>query len=103
MNEENMIQEAQVEPAQVSELEKPNSCCAWRKKINSEIIMLAIIGVLFGMAIKTEVSKRVNIADKAVYGKQAYDLAKPQEETATEEAVPTDGAEPSEQPATPQQ
>jgi hypothetical protein len=44
-------------------------------KISSELIIIALIGFLFGMAIKTEFGKRINVTDKAFYGKQGYDFA----------------------------
>jgi len=46
-----------------------------KEKISVELLMILIIGFLFGIAIKTEVGKRINIADKTFYGKQGYDFA----------------------------
>ena len=45
-----------------------------KEKISVELLMILIIGFLFGIAIKTEVGKRINIADKTFYGKQGYNF-----------------------------
>ena len=75
MAEENKIQDAQVESADSTQ--EQNEGKKW-KKISSDLIMILIIGVLFGIAIKTEVAKRINVVDSSFYGKQGYDLAEMQ-------------------------
>jgi len=45
-----------------------------KEKISVELLMILIIGFLFGIAIKTEVGKRINITDKTFYGKQGYNF-----------------------------
>jgi len=45
-----------------------------RKKISMEMLMIFIIGILLGIVIKTEVGKKINVADKNYYGVQAYNF-----------------------------
>jgi len=71
MAEETKIQEAEVESADFSDEQSGEKKV---KKISSEIIMILIIGFLFGIAIKTEVAKRINVVDSTFYAKQGYDF-----------------------------
>ncbi|HEX7586629.1 MAG TPA: hypothetical protein VF390_03290 [Patescibacteria group bacterium] len=71
-NFENSAQEAQTEPADFSQEEPATKN---KRKISSEMVMIIIIGFLFGIAIKTEVSKRINVVDSSFYGKQSYNFA----------------------------
>lgn len=56
-----------------------------KKKISSEIVMILLIGFLFGIALKTEFSKRINVADRSFYGKQGYDFAEIQKKLAAQQ------------------
>ncbi|OGI16308.1 MAG: hypothetical protein A2Z52_02485 [Candidatus Moranbacteria bacterium RBG_19FT_COMBO_42_6] len=74
MAEKNKVQEAETEapvsPEEKGELKK--------RKISSELLIILIIGFLFGIAIKTEVAKRVNVVDSTFYGKQGYNFVEMQ-------------------------
>lgn len=71
MAEENKIQEAETESVNLSE----ESDDGKKSKISSEMVIILIIGFLFGIAVKTEVAKRINVADSTFYGKQGYSFA----------------------------
>lgn len=70
--QEPLIKESELalpaESAEVSASEEKKS------KISSELIMILIIGLLFGYAVKTEFSKRINVIDKTVYESQAFNF-----------------------------
>lgn len=71
MNEENQVSEAETEKINpLNEETNENG----KKKISSEMVMILLIGFLFGVAIKTEFSKRINVADRTFYGKQGYNF-----------------------------
>ena len=38
------------------------------------MIMIFLIGLLFGYAVKMEFSKKINVIDKTFYGKQAFNF-----------------------------
>lgn len=68
----NSAQEAQTEPADFSPEE---TAIKKKRKISRDLMMILIIGFLFGIAIKTEVAKRINVVDLSLYGKQGYNFA----------------------------
>ncbi|MEK7598768.1 MAG: hypothetical protein AAB487_03460 [Patescibacteria group bacterium] len=74
MAEENKVQEAETEAANLPEESGEDK----KRKISSEMVIILIIGFLFGIAIKTEVAKRINVADSTFYGKQGYSFAEMQ-------------------------
>ena len=75
MSDEKKIQEAQTEPLDNSDESGINETFQRIKKaISLELVMIIIIGLLFGIAIKNETAKRINVTDKSFYGKQAYDF-----------------------------
>jgi hypothetical protein len=92
MDTENKIKEAEIEPAKAGESDVSRRFNSIKKKISSEMVMILLIGILFGIAVKTEMSKRINIADKTFYGKQSFDFAQIQknleEKQKTQESSP---------------
>lgn len=70
----NKIQDAEVE--QISEeIYEEEKVEKRARKISAEALMILVIGVLLGIVIKTEVGKRINVADQNVYLKQSYDFS----------------------------
>jgi hypothetical protein len=98
---ESSVQEAEVESVSDStqEQEMEQSKEKRERRISGEMVMIFIIGILFGMAIKTEVSKQINVVDKNFYAKQAYDLNAKQKQVEDQkpEAAPAQDANPSQQ------
>lgn len=90
MAEENKTQDAQIESLASAPEEEGGTN---KRKISSEILIVLIIGFLFGIAIKTEVSKRINVADSAFYGKQGYSFAEIQERQAAQNQEPVPAPE----------
>jgi hypothetical protein len=79
MDKENKIKDAETESASAEITDGLKGFYASKmKKISTEVVMVFLIGLLFGIAVKTEVAKRVNIADKTFYGKQSFDFAQMQ-------------------------
>ena len=91
MDKENKIKDAETESVAAENAGGLKSFYASKKKkISSEMIMIILIGLLFGVAVKTEISKRINIADKTFYGKQSFDFAQMQKNA--EEAQKAQGS-----------
>ena len=76
MNDEKKIKDAETESADASDKSMIEAYFGKLKKvISAELLMIMIIGFLFGIAIKNEAIKRINVTDKSFYGKQSYDFA----------------------------
>jgi len=82
MSDENKISEAETEQADLFNGENSESK---RKKISSELVMILLIGFLFGIAVKTEMSKRINVTDKSFYGKHGYNFVEMQKNLAAQQ------------------
>jgi hypothetical protein len=69
-----MAEEKKINEAETESVKTPgeDSAESEKKKISSEIIIILLIGLLFGIAIKTEFSKRINVVDSTFYGKHGY-------------------------------
>ena len=79
MDTENKIKDAETEPIKAERQTSFKSFyLAKKKNISTEMIMILLVGILFGIAVKTEIAKRINVADKAFYGKQSFDFAQMQ-------------------------
>jgi hypothetical protein len=71
--EEQKIHDAEVEQM-TEEIYKEEAVEKRARKISSEALMILLIGALLGIVFKTEMGKRINVADQNVYVKQAYNL-----------------------------
>lgn len=102
-----MVEENKVQEAETEEAESPEESGEGKKrKISSEMLIILIIGFLFGIAIKTEVAKRINVADSTFYGKQGYSFVEMQnrQNAQNQEQIPApDQAPAPEQVPTPDQ